>query len=98
MAATIAFAKRLNPTYASFHVVSPYRGTRLFEMSGSAELFPEAFSKEHDLAFLEFIASRAFREFYLRPTVVWSRLRTLTPRLWHRQLALFWDFVRPARS
>jgi hypothetical protein len=98
MEATIAFAKRLNPTYASFHVASPYRGTKLFEMSDSSELFPEAFSKEHDPAILQGIANRAFREFYLRPAMVWSRLRTIDLHLWRRQAALFWEFVRPAFS
>jgi radical SAM superfamily enzyme YgiQ (UPF0313 family) len=98
MKATIAFAKRLNPTYASFHIASPYRGTKLFEMSGSSELFPEVFSKEHDPATLQDIANRAFREFYLRPTAVWSRLRRIDLRLWRRQVALFWEFVRPAFS
>jgi anaerobic magnesium-protoporphyrin IX monomethyl ester cyclase len=96
MEATIAFAKRLSPTYASFHIASPYRGTKLFEMSGSSELFPEAFTKEHDPAILQGIANRAFREFYLRPAVVWSRLRTIDLHLWRRQAALFWEFVRPA--
>ncbi len=98
MEATIAFAKRLNPTYASFHVATPYRGTKLFEMSGTSELFPEAFSKEHDPTFLQAIANRAFREFYLRPAMVWSRVRRMDLRLWRRQAALFWNFVRPALS
>jgi radical SAM superfamily enzyme YgiQ (UPF0313 family) len=98
MEATIAFAKRLNPTYASFHVASPYRGTKLFEMSGSSELFPEVFSKEHDPAILQGIANRAFREFYLRPAVVWSRIRRIDLHLWRRQAALFREFVRPAFS
>jgi radical SAM superfamily enzyme YgiQ (UPF0313 family) len=96
MDATIAFAKRLNPTYASFHAVSPYRGTTLFEMSGSCELFPEVFSKEHDSAFLQGIVNRAFQEFYLRPAIVWSRLRRANLRHWRRQAALFWRYVRPA--
>jgi radical SAM superfamily enzyme YgiQ (UPF0313 family) len=96
MDATIAFAKRLNPTYASFHAVSPYRGTPLFEMSGSCELFPEVFSKEHDAVVLQGIVNRAFQEFYVRPAVLWSRLRSMDIRLWRRQAALFLDFVRPA--
>jgi len=98
MEATIAFAKHLNPTYASFHLATPYRGTKLFEMSGSSELFPEVFRKEHDPAFLQGIASRAFREFYLRPAMVWSQLRRMNLHLWRRQAALFWNFVRPALS
>lgn len=96
MDATIAFAKHLNPTYASFHVVSPYRGTPLFEMSGSHELFPEVFSKEHDAAVLQGVVNRAFQEFYVRPAVLWSRLRSMDIRLWRRQAALFRDFIRPA--
>jgi radical SAM superfamily enzyme YgiQ (UPF0313 family) len=98
MEATIAFAKRLNPTYASFHVVTPYRGTKFFEISGSSELFPEVFEKEHDPAFLRAIANRALWEFYLRPTVLWRRVRKMDLRLWRRQAALFWSFVRPAFS
>lgn len=96
MEATIAFAKRLNPTYASFHAVTPYLGTKLYEMSGSSELFPEVLSKEHDPLLLQAIADRAFREFYLRPAVVWSRLRRANLRHWRRQAALFWYYVRPA--
>jgi radical SAM superfamily enzyme YgiQ (UPF0313 family) len=98
MDATIAFAKRLNPTYASFHAVTPYLGTKLYEMSGSSELFPEVLSKEHDPLLLQAIANRAFREFYLRPAVVWSRFRRVDLRLWRRQAALFWHYVRPAFS
>lgn len=96
MDATITFAKRLNPTYASFHAVSPYRGTTLYEMSGSDELFPEVFSKEHDSDILQGIVNRAFQQFYLRPAVLWSRLCRMDLRLWRRQAALFLDFVRPA--
>jgi radical SAM superfamily enzyme YgiQ (UPF0313 family) len=96
MEATIAFAKRLSPTYASFHAVTPYMGTKLYEMSGSSELFPEALSKEHDPLILQAIANRAFREFYLRPAMLWSRLRRVDVRLWRRQAALFWHYVRPA--
>lgn len=96
MEATIAFAKRLNPTYASFHAVTPYLGTKLYEMSGSSELFPEVLSKEHDPLLLQAIANRAFREFYLRPAMLWSRFRRVDLRLWRRQAALFWHYVRPA--
>lgn len=98
MEATIAFAKRLNPTYASFHAVTPYLGTKLYEMSGASELFPEVLSKEHDPPLLQAIANRAFREFYLRPAVVWSRFRRANLRHWRRQAALFWHYVRPAFS
>lgn len=96
MEATIAFAKRLNPTYASFHAVTPYLGTKLYEMSGASELFPDVLSKEHDPRLLQAVADRAFREFYLRPAVAWSRLRRANLRHWRRQAALFWYYVRPA--
>ena len=98
MEATIAFAKRLNPTYASFHAVTPYLGTKLYEMSGASELFPDVLSKEHDPRLLQAVADRAFREFYLRPAVLWSRIRRVDLHLWRRQAALFWDYVRPAFS
>lgn len=98
MEATIAFAKRLNPTYASFHTVTPYLGTKLYEISGVSELFPEVLGKEHDPRLLQAVADRAFREFYLRPAVLWSRLRRADLHLWRRQAALFWDYVRPVFS
>ena len=79
-------------------MVSPYRGTKLYELSGASELFPEACTKAHDLTMLQATVNRAFREFYLRPAVLWSRLRRMDPRLWRRQVALFRAFVRPALS
>ncbi len=94
MEATIQFAKRLNPTYASFHVASPYPGTRLFDMNGSPELFPEAFTKEHALSDLDAMVRRAFREFYIRPAYAVSRVLDGTPAAWMKQLKLFWAFTR----
>jgi len=94
MEATIQFARKLNPTYASFHIASPYPGTRLYEMSESSELFPEAYTKEHSLRDLEETVRRAFKKFYVRPTYALSRILEGNPAAWKKQLRLFWEFIR----
>jgi radical SAM superfamily enzyme YgiQ (UPF0313 family) len=93
MEATIGFARKINPTYASFHIASPYPGTPLYAMSGSSELFPEAYTKEHALGDLEATVRRAFKKFYLRPEYAWSRIAEGNPTSWKKQLKLFWAFV-----
>jgi radical SAM superfamily enzyme YgiQ (UPF0313 family) len=93
MDATIEFARKLNPTYASFHIASPYPGTELYAMSGSTELFPEAYTKEHSLTGLEATVRRAFKRFYLRPQYAWSRITEGSPAAWKKQFKLFWAFI-----
>lgn len=91
---TIRFAKELNPTYASFHVASPYPGTKLYEYTEKEELFPEAYTKEHSLKELKKMTNRAFREYYLRPRYLYPRLLHGNLNSFVRQLKLFWEFIR----
>jgi radical SAM superfamily enzyme YgiQ (UPF0313 family) len=93
MDATIEFARKINPTYASFHIASPYPGTPLYAMSGSSELFPEAYTKEHSLGDLEATVRRAFKTFYLRPGYAWSRIAEGNPAAWKKQFKLFRAFI-----
>ena len=96
MQMTIDFAKRLNPTYASFHTATIYPGTKLFDMV-KAELklpFAEAYTKEHSLEKLKSITRKAFIEFYFRPRYIVSRLLSLNILSWYRQLKLFFEYIR----
>jgi len=73
--ATIDFACRLNPDYASFNIASPYPGTRFHELAGPFdEPLPPYDPHSHDLADLEAMRRRALRRFYLRPRYIASRL------------------------
>ena len=92
--ATIQFAKMLNPTYASFHIASPYPGTKLYKMSGSRELFPEAYTREHSQKALEEKVRRAYKMFYIRPAYILSRVVNGSPAIWRKQLKLFKGFIK----
>lgn len=95
IAATIAFAKRLNPTYALFHIAIPYPGTRLYQEMERTErdafrddLFPEACLQGNDLIQLKRTARSAYARFYLRPQYIVSRLSKGDLRSLYRQVKL----------
>ncbi|MFH2021250.1 MAG: radical SAM protein, partial [archaeon] len=92
---TIDFSKKINPTYASFHTVSLYPGTKLFETLNQKIQFPisEAYTKERKLTEQKAITRRAFIEFYVRPRYILSRLRHLNLESYMKQLKLFIRFV-----
>jgi radical SAM superfamily enzyme YgiQ (UPF0313 family) len=101
MEATIEIAKRLNPTYASFHFAIPYPGTEFAEMMGApqgaadpAHLFPEVFVKEHSLDFLKKMVRRGLKEFYLRPRYILDRMRYGRLSSLPGQLRLFVSYFR----
>lgn len=74
--ATIDFACRLNPDYASFNIASPYPGTRFHTLAGPFDQpFPAHDERSHDPADLERMRRRALRRFYLRPRYLAGRLR-----------------------
>jgi radical SAM superfamily enzyme YgiQ (UPF0313 family) len=78
--ATIDFACRLDPDYASFNIASPYPGTRFHEVAGPfEEPFPAFDRRSHELAALDSTRRRALRAFYLRPAYAAGWLRR--PRL-----------------
>jgi len=94
---TIDFAKRLNPTYASFHAVTPYPGTKLYKMLKEKKEgidFPEAYTQEHSLKELERVVKKAFFQFYLRPGYIISRLFADKVNSFHKQIGLFLRFLR----
>jgi radical SAM superfamily enzyme YgiQ (UPF0313 family) len=84
MQATIDLAVRLNPTYAAFHLIVPFPGTRLAEDTG---IDPEAFPinayphynfVDHDLKTLRRVLYKAYLRFYLRPRFLLGILRNQT--------------------
>jgi anaerobic magnesium-protoporphyrin IX monomethyl ester cyclase len=100
MEQTILFARDLNPTYASFHVVTPYAGTRIGPVikalqngSGGDMSFP-AYCADHDPVFLEKVVRKAYLSYYLRIPYILSRLRHGSQGSLIRQIKLFLGFTR----
>jgi radical SAM superfamily enzyme YgiQ (UPF0313 family) len=74
---TIDFAIELDPTYASFHIASPYPGTVFNrQVHGGGSPFPSHDATSHELRDLESMRRTALRRFYLRPRNI---LRQLHP-------------------
>jgi len=78
--ATIEFAKKLKASFASFNIATPYPGTELYEtVKGELSTDMEGMNARRaalgDKELLESYISRAYREFYVRPSYVWRRLR-----------------------
>lgn len=92
--ATIDFACRLDPDYASFNIASPYPGTRFFELAGRFDTpFPAFDHHSHELAALDRMRKRALRTFYLRPGYVAGRLRPRRMGSALRGARLLWQLV-----
>ncbi len=96
MRETIRLARRLNPTYASFHRISPYAGTPLFDQiqSDTDELFPVFAGSEEDRRKVDRLVRRAIWSYYMRPGYIFSRLLRGTPASLWRQLRLFAGYFR----
>ena len=96
------FARKLNPTYALFHVAAPYPGTEMYELVkndpnvrfSDGSLFPEAVEGALDLRRLKRMTRMAYLRYYTRPTYLLSRLARGEFRALARQANLFWQFVR----
>lgn len=86
---TIELAKELNPDYAQFSILSPYRGTKLYEEAKAKGWYAEVeannpFDKDRKRPVLlsenwtadalREILHRAHREFYFRPGYILRRL------------------------
>ena len=97
----VHFAKKLNITYALFHVVAPYPGTGLYEQVkndpnlrfSDDSLFPEAVEARFTLGELKAMTRNAYLTYYLRPAYVMTRLKKRDFRALANQLRLFRAFV-----
>ena len=100
MEETLIFAKELNPTYASFHVATPYPGTPIGGMDQSPQPrshgdmnFP-SHCEDHDPLFLDRMIRRAYLSYYVRSPYILSRLKHGNLRSLLQQLKLFSGFTR----
>jgi radical SAM superfamily enzyme YgiQ (UPF0313 family) len=88
---TIDFASKLNLTYASFNIATPYPGSQFYEMVKDEIKNLEYYDKEVSIENIKRIISLAYRRFYFRP----KSLKTLflTPNILD-SIELFLDFSR----
>jgi len=100
MEETLAFAKELNPTYASFHAVTPYPGTRIGQVAKPLQNGPDSemsfppYCPDHDPLFLDTMVRRAYLSYYLRLPYILSRLKQGSPKSLIHQIRLFLGFTR----
>ncbi len=100
MRQTIRLAKQLNPTYASFHRVSPYQGTPLYDESAgnrvadSSGLFPLFAGSDEERKTIDRLVRRAIWSYYVRPRYIAARLMRGSPTSLWRQLRLFGGYFR----
>jgi len=98
----VRFAKKLNPTYALFHIAAPYPGTKLYEQVkndpnmrfSDGSLFPEAIEGRFTLPELKAMTRSAYLGYYLRPSYIAARLAKGQFRPLLSQFQLFLNFVR----
>ena len=98
MEMTIKLAKELNPTYASFHIATPYPGTEFYNMIKNEiddELFPCYYGNENEL---KKTVNKAFLSFYLRPRYIFSRLREGEFKLLGKQIKLFFKYLKRSKK
>ena len=98
MKKTIDLAIRLNPTYAAFHLIVPFPGTRFARSAGvDPESFP-VFSyphynyRDHDLTILKSMLRKAYLRFYLRPSFVAGIMQSHTG-LWLKQIKILFRML-----
>ncbi len=97
MEQTIRFAKKLNPTYASFHIALPYPSTDFYsqvEHELAGQLFPKAYTGMVPYPILESIARKAFRSYYLRPRYILGRLKDRDFKTFFKQTQFFISYLR----
>ncbi len=97
MEETIRFAKKLNPTYASFHIALPYPGTQFHTLVADNvkdDLFPKAYTGIVPYQTLEAMTMKAFRSFYMRPRYVAGRLKDRDFRTFYHQTRFFFSYLK----
>lgn len=92
---TVKFAQKINPDFISFHVATPYPGTKFHddvkdEVSGT---FPTSYNGVYPEKFIKRMTRNAYLRFYLRPSYLFSRL-VKNPGMLFRQFKLFLEYVK----
>lgn len=90
---TLRFAIQLDPTYASFHLASPYPGTPLHQSGTWDQPYPESAVNGADLEGLKRWEREVYRRYYLRPGYVLSVLRRGHLRPLLKQASLLWKLL-----
>lgn len=91
---TVHFAKELSPTYASFHVATPYPGTEMYRASQAkrnGHFIEESYQQALPLEQLKTLERDAYLQYYLRPAYLLSRFQRNPREVW-QQFRLFWNF------
>ena len=94
MEATIRLAVRLNPSYAAFHLIVPFPGTKIASDADvdyadlPSHLYPH-YNEEHDLAFLKRMLRKAYFRFYLRPRALRDFAARNRGHYWHKVKIFF---------
>ena len=94
MKKTLVFAKSLNPTYASFHIVTPYPKTDLYKSIVERNSSIRYYGNTVKPAILERFTSRAFLSYYIRPRYWLYQALKIEPQLWIQQIKLLLGFVK----
>jgi len=92
---TVSLATELNPTYASFHITTPYPGTSMyedFEVLQDGHFIEERYEQALPLPRLKKLERKAYLQYYLRPEYLLSQL-IMNPRGSWRRARLFWEFL-----
>jgi len=89
---TLALARRLKPTFASFHVMTPYPGTAWGAPASSWQAWAEA-ARSREEAWSA-ACRRAYLGFYLRPGYFLAGLKGPGRLPWARGFKLWRSFVR----
>jgi radical SAM superfamily enzyme YgiQ (UPF0313 family) len=90
---TLTFAIQLDPTYASFHLASPYPGTPLHQSGTWTQPYPESVVNGAELDQLKRWEREAYRRYYLRPGYALSVLRRGRLRPLLKQASLLWKLL-----
>ena len=91
---TLKLARSLNPTYASFHIVTPYPETSLYESALSQDRFPRYCRTGLNPDDLEKFVRHAFLSYYIRPGYLIGHIFRGSPRLWRKHLDLLLEFIK----
>ncbi len=91
---TIQFAKKLKVDFAQFAITTPFPGTELYKLyleskrssvswgnfvyAGTGSKVTPVFENDEAELDLQYWARRAYKEFYLRPSYLWQRIRQIT--------------------
>lgn len=94
MKKTLKFAKSLNPTYASFHIATPYPETPLYASALKEKRFPRYCKTHVGPRALEWFVRRAFLAYYLRLGYLVRWMFRRESQSWIRQIRLFREYIR----